>query len=68
MKPMTPSPHIKGAQDQPLQGKEQQVRAGSTGVEYELMQTVLNNMGEGVALFDRDFRLRFINRQLVDRL
>ena len=30
------------------------------------MQTVLDNMGEGVALFDRDFRLRFINRQCMD--
>ena len=34
-----------------------------TGQGYALMQTVLDNMGEGVALFDRDFRLRFINRQ-----
>jgi signal transduction histidine kinase/DNA-binding response OmpR family regulator len=30
------------------------------------MQTVLDNMGEGVALFDRDFRLRFINRQCME--
>jgi PAS domain-containing protein len=30
------------------------------------MQTVLDNMGEGVALFDQDFRLRFINRQCID--
>jgi signal transduction histidine kinase/DNA-binding NarL/FixJ family response regulator len=30
------------------------------------MQTVLDNMGEGVALFDQDFRLRFINRQLME--
>jgi signal transduction histidine kinase/DNA-binding response OmpR family regulator len=31
-----------------------------------LLQTVLDSMGEGVALFDQDFRLRFINRQLVE--
>src|SRR5215475_1003482 len=30
-----------------------------------LMQTVLDCMSEGVALFDRDLRLRFINDQLV---
>ncbi|HEY1244025.1 MAG TPA: ATP-binding protein [Hyphomicrobiaceae bacterium] len=30
------------------------------------MQTVLDNMGEGVALFDRNFRLRFINRQCME--
>src|SRR5215471_4108161 len=30
-----------------------------------LMQTVLDSMSEGVALFDRDLRLRFINDQLV---
>lgn len=32
----------------------------------ELTQTVLDNMGEGVALFDPRLRLRFINRQLVE--
>jgi signal transduction histidine kinase/DNA-binding NarL/FixJ family response regulator len=31
-----------------------------------LMLAVLDNMGEGVALFDQDFRLRFINRQCMD--
>ena len=30
------------------------------------MQTVLDNMGEGVALFDQDFRLRFINLQCME--
>jgi signal transduction histidine kinase/ActR/RegA family two-component response regulator len=31
-----------------------------------LTQTVLDNMSEGVALFDQEFRLRFINRQCMD--
>ena len=30
------------------------------------MQTVLDNMSEGVALFDKDLRLRFINRQCME--
>jgi hypothetical protein len=30
------------------------------------MQTVVDSMGEGVALFDRDLRLRFINRQCME--
>ena len=33
---------------------------------HELMQTVLDNMSEGVALFDKDLRLRFINRQCME--
>lgn len=33
---------------------------------HELTQTVIDNMGEGVALFDRHLHLRFINRQLVE--
>ena len=33
---------------------------------HPLILAVLDNMGEGVALFDRDFRLRFINRQCMD--
>jgi len=47
-------------------------RAGATqsraeiGTSYELTQTVLDNMGEGVALFDRHLRVKFINRQLVE--
>jgi len=32
----------------------------------EVMQTVLNNMIDGVMLFDRDFRLQFVNRQLSE--
>jgi PAS domain-containing protein len=29
------------------------------------MQTALDSMGEGVALFDKQLRLRFINHQFV---
>ena len=38
----------------------------TAGQARALMQTVLDNMGEGVALFDREFRLRFINRQCME--
>src|SRR5499427_6121064 len=38
----------------------------STAQGHPLILAVLDNMGEGVALFDRDFRLRFINRQCMD--
>jgi signal transduction histidine kinase/CheY-like chemotaxis protein/HPt (histidine-containing phosphotransfer) domain-containing protein len=31
----------------------------------EVLQTVLDNMLEGIVLFDKDLRLRFINQQLV---
>ena len=31
-----------------------------------LMQTVLDNMSDGVTLFDADFRLKFTNQRLVD--
>jgi signal transduction histidine kinase/DNA-binding response OmpR family regulator len=32
----------------------------------EVLQTVLDNMSDGIVLFDKDLRLRFINHQLVD--
>jgi PAS domain S-box-containing protein len=32
----------------------------------QIMQTVLDNMIGGVMLFDKDFRLRFVNRQVVE--
>jgi signal transduction histidine kinase/DNA-binding response OmpR family regulator len=32
----------------------------------EVLQTVLDSMSEGVVLFDKDLRLRFINHQLVE--
>src|SRR5262245_40286997 len=37
----------------------------AAGQDHALMQTVLDSMGEGIALFDEDFRLRFINRQCM---
>lgn len=33
---------------------------------HEVMQTILENMHDGVMLLDRDFRLRFANRQLIE--
>ena len=33
---------------------------------HEVLQTVLDNMTEGVILFDNDLRLRFTNQQLVE--
>ena len=32
----------------------------------EVMQTILDNMNDGVVLFDKDLRLRFINHQLME--
>src|SRR5260370_1347301 len=32
----------------------------------QIMQTVLDNMGGGVMLFDKHFRLQFINRQVME--
>jgi PAS domain S-box-containing protein len=32
----------------------------------QIMQTVLDNMNEGVQLFDRDLRVEFVNRQLIE--
>ena len=34
----------------------------------EMMQTVLDNMTDGVTLFDKDFRWRFSNRPHIERL
>ncbi|PWB57758.1 MAG: hypothetical protein C3F17_19940, partial [Bradyrhizobiaceae bacterium] len=33
---------------------------------HEVMQTILENMHDGVMLLDRNFRLRFANRQLIE--
>ena len=32
----------------------------------QIMQTVLDNMIGGVMLFDKDFRLQFVNRQMME--
>ena len=49
-------------------GKRPKATASSAAPEHghELMQTVLDNMSEGVCLFDKDLRLRFINRQCME--
>ena len=49
-------------------GKRPKATASSDAPEHghELMQTVLDNMSEGVCLFDKDLRLRFINRQCME--
>src|SRR5262245_50964866 len=41
-------------------------RPRSAQADLGLIETVLDSMTEGVALFDPDLRLRFINRQLVE--
>ena len=30
-----------------------------------MLQTVLDNMSDGIVLFDKDLRVKFINQQLV---
>src|SRR5262249_35668025 len=32
----------------------------------EVLQTVLDNMSDGIALFDKNLRLRFVNRKLME--
>jgi signal transduction histidine kinase/DNA-binding response OmpR family regulator len=32
----------------------------------EMLQTVLENMSDGIVLFDRDLRLKFVNRKLME--
>jgi signal transduction histidine kinase/ActR/RegA family two-component response regulator len=32
----------------------------------EVLQTVLDNMSDGIVLFDKDLRLRFVNRKLME--
>src|SRR5262245_30832892 len=68
MKPMPPRSSrrpIKPAKPAGTAGKAgPRPRAGQA--ELGLIETVLDSMGEGVALFDPDLRLRFINRQLVE--
>jgi len=68
MKPMPPRSSrrpIKPAKPAGTAGKAgSRPRAGQA--DLGLIETVLDSMGEGVALFDPDLRLRFINRQLVE--
>jgi signal transduction histidine kinase/FixJ family two-component response regulator/HPt (histidine-containing phosphotransfer) domain-containing protein len=49
-------------------GKAGKAGAGarSAATDLGLIETVLDSMAEGVALFDQDLGLRFINRQLVE--
>src|SRR5262245_21152274 len=49
-------------------GKKPKAAAADCSAEqrHELMLTVLDNMSEGVCLFDKDLRLRFINRQCME--
>ncbi len=59
--------HIK-QRERELRSARAEVAAARADVRQtrEAMQTVLNNMIDGVMLFDRDFRLQFVNQQLVD--
>src|SRR4030095_14966208 len=49
-------------------GKAGKAGAGarSAATDLGLIETVLDSMAEGVALFDQDLGLRFINRQLLE--
>ena len=40
-------------------------RVPTSSARVEVLQTVLDNMSDGIVLFDKDLRLRFINHQLV---
>jgi PAS domain S-box-containing protein len=50
-----------------LKDRESALAAAQADLERTrtVMQTVLDNMSEGVMLFDRDFRCQFVNRQLL---
>ena len=52
-----------------LQQREEALAAAKEDVERtrELMQTVLDNMGDGVTLWDKDFRWKFSNRMHIQR-
>jgi signal transduction histidine kinase/DNA-binding NarL/FixJ family response regulator len=55
----------------PIKPAKRAGKAGTAGLrsaqaDLGLIETVLDSMTEGVALFDPDLRLRFINRQLVE--
>jgi signal transduction histidine kinase/DNA-binding NarL/FixJ family response regulator len=68
MKPMSRSIAASPAKPTKRAGKRPKATAKGDPPEHghALMQTVLDNMSEGVALFDKDLRLRFINRQCME--
>src|SRR5581483_6672924 len=41
-------------------------REASLAATRAVMQTVLDNMNEGVQLFDKDFKVEFVNRQMME--
>ena len=45
---------------------EVQARTAEIERTRQMMQTVLDNMNEGVQLFDKDFKIEFVNRKLYD--
>jgi PAS domain S-box-containing protein len=54
------------ARDVAEQARAEAARAsGDAERTREVLQTVLDNMSDGIVLFDKDLRLRFINHQLV---
>jgi signal transduction histidine kinase/CheY-like chemotaxis protein/HPt (histidine-containing phosphotransfer) domain-containing protein len=67
MKPMSRSIAASPVKPGKRAGKRSKATPGSDSAKHghELMQTVLDNMSEGVCLFDKDLRLRFINRQCM---
>jgi PAS domain S-box-containing protein len=54
--------------EEALAAAKEQAEAARDDVERtrQIMQTVLDNMIGGVMLFDKDFRLQFLNRQLME--
>ena len=54
------------ARDVAEQARAEAARArGDAEQAHEAMQIILDNMSDGIALFDKDLRLRFINHQLM---
>ena len=53
-----------------LKDREEALAAAKTEVEHTrtLMQTILDNMSDGVTLFDKDFRWQFSNRERTEAL
>jgi len=57
---------VSWARKAPVAGSTAQEQASSGRTYRGCHAGVLDSMGEGVALFDADFRLRFINRQYLE--